>query len=464
MNSHQLKTISPVDGSTFVERSYHSAAEVEIALANAVRAQRDWMRVPVDDRADACELFVRALLGRRDELAAELTMMMGRPIRYSPYEIDRTAERARAMIELAPQALADIVPRPIEGFHRFIRRMPIGVVLTIAPWNYPYLTSINTIIPAIMAGNAVVLKHSSQTPLCAERYAEAFDEAGFPEGVFQYLHLDNESTEELIAHRSIGFVAFTGSVHVGGIVERRAAGRFIGVGLELGGKDPAYVRADANLELTLDNVVDGVYFNSGQSCCGIERVYVHRDVYAEFVEGFVARARAYVLGDPRDGATTLGPMVNAPAADSVRAQISEAVSRGARSLIDEGEFSMSQTATPYLAPQVLIDVDHSMTLMSVENFGPVAGIMPVSSDEEAVALMNDSQYGLTASIWTRDESAAIDIGMRLATGTCYMNRCDYLDPYLAWTGVKNSGRGVSLSRVAYEHLTIPRSFHLRLPD
>jgi acyl-CoA reductase-like NAD-dependent aldehyde dehydrogenase len=461
MSTDRLQTISPVDDSIYVDRPYHTTAEAEIATANARRAQAEWARVPLAERAAICERFVAALLARRDELAAELTMMMGRPIAYTPFEIDRTAERARAMIALAPEALADIEPPPIDGFRRFVRRVPLGVVLTVAPWNYPYLTSINSVIPALMAGNAVILKHSSQTPLCAERYAEAFAEAGLPDGVYQYLHLTNESTEELIRNPAIDFVAFTGSVGVGALVERTAAGRFIGLGLELGGKDPAYVRADADLEHTLDNIVDGVYFNSGQSCCGVERVYVHESLYDAFVAGFVERTRAYVLGDPRQSATTLGPMIKSGAADAVRSQIAEALAKGARSLVDESAFPASKEGTPYLAPQVLVDVDHSMELMTKENFGPVTGIMKVASDEEALALMNDSEYGLTASVWTRDEAAAIDLGMRIETGTCYMNRCDYLDPYLAWTGVKNSGRGVSLSRIGYEHLTRPKSFHLR---
>jgi acyl-CoA reductase-like NAD-dependent aldehyde dehydrogenase len=462
MSTERLATQSPVDGSIVVERPYHTLAEAEIVVANARRAQADWSRVPIEERARICERFVQSLLARRDELAAELTLMMGRPIRYAPFEIDRTADRARVMIELAGEALADVIPPPIEGFERFVRRMPLGVVLTVAPWNYPYLTSINSVIPSIMAGNAVILKHSSQTPLCAERYAEAFAEAGLPDGVYQYLHLSNESTEELIRNPAIDFVAFTGSVGVGELVERTAAGRFIGIGLELGGKDPAYVRADANLEHALDNIVDGVYFNSGQSCCGIERVYVHESIFERFVAGFVERARAYVLGDPREETTTLGPMIKASAADAVREQIAEALAKGARSLVDESVFPLSKPGTPYLAPQVLVDVDHSMALMTKENFGPVTGIMKVTSDDEAVMLMNDSEYGLTASIWTSDEQAAIDLGMRVETGTCYMNRCDYLDPYLAWTGVKSSGRGVTLSRIGYEHLTRPKSFHLRV--
>lgn len=459
--NERLRTVSPIDGSIVVERPMHSAAEIEIALASARRAQSEWMRVPLAERAAICERFAQALVARRDDLALELTMMMGRPIRYTPFEIDRTVERARAMIELAPEALADTMPPPIEGFRRFVRRVPLGVVLTIAPWNYPYLTSINSVVPAIMAGNAVILKHSTQTPLVAERFAESFDAAGLPEGVYQYLHVDNEGTQELIRHPAIDYVAFTGSVGVGVLVEQTVAGRFIGVGLELGGKDPAYVRHDADIEHALDNIVDGAYFNSGQSCCGVERVYVHETMFDAFIDGFASRARAYVLGDPRSPETTLGPMIKTAAADGVRAQIAEAIERGARGLVDESTFPLSRECTPYLAPAALVDVDHSMSLMTVENFGPVVGIMKVASDDEALMLMNDSEYGLSASIWTKDEEAAIALGMRVETGTCFMNRCDYLDPYLAWTGVRNSGRGVTLSRIGYEHLTRPKSFHLR---
>jgi acyl-CoA reductase-like NAD-dependent aldehyde dehydrogenase len=245
-------------------------------------------------------------------------------------------------------------------------------------------------------------------------------------------------------------------------VQRAAAERFIGTGLELGGKDPAYVRADAPFAHTVENLVDGAFFNAGQSCCGIERIYVHRSVYDRFVEAFVAEVNQYRLGDPLDPATTLGPLARARAADFVREQIAEAVAMGARALIDPRAFPADRPGTPYLAPQVLVDVTHGMRVMSEESFGPVVGIMPVADDAEAVVRMNDSRYGLTASIWTRDAEAALALGDELETGTVFMNRCDYLDPALAWTGVKDSGRGVTLSRLGYEVLTRPKSYHLRV--
>jgi acyl-CoA reductase-like NAD-dependent aldehyde dehydrogenase len=406
--------------------------------------------------------MVDAVLARREALAEEISWQMGRPIAHSPGELRGFEERARHMIAIAADALADVVPEPRPGFTRFIRREPLGVVLVVAPWNYPWLTAVNHVVPALLAGNAVVLRHSSQTPLCGERFAEAFEAAGLPEGVFQALHASHADTEAMIAGPDVDFVAFTGSVAAGRAVQRAAVGRFIGLGLELGGKDPAYVRPDADLERAVAGIVDGAYFNAGQSCCGVERVYVHRDVYGAFVDAARAEVERYRLGHPLDPAVTLGPMVRAEAADFVRGQVREAVSAGARALVDPARFPADREATPYLAPQLLVDVDHSMRVMREESFGPVVGIMSVRDDEQAIALMNDSPFGLTASVWTRDERAALAIGERVETGTWFMNRCDYLDPALAWVGVKESGRGCTLSRLGFDQLTRPKSFHLRL--
>jgi acyl-CoA reductase-like NAD-dependent aldehyde dehydrogenase len=251
-------------------------------------------------------------------------------------------------------------------------------------------------------------------------------------------------------------------VEGGHAVQKAINARFIVGGLELGGKDPAYVRADANLADAVENLVDGSFFNSGQSCCGIERIYVHQDVYDEFIKGFEELTKTYVLGDPLDAETTLGPMVRTSAANFAQKQIDDALAQGATALIDPALFPAHQSGTPYLAPQVLVNVNHSMDIMTEETFAPVVGIMPVSGDEEAIRLMNDSQYGLTASIWTSDVDAALQIGEQVETGTWFMNRCDYLDPALAWTGVKNSGRGCTLSTVGYEALTRPKSFHLKI--
>lgn len=463
MSERTQRTISPVDDSVYVERERATGRQIENALAKSSAAQQAWKRVPLGERASICRRMVAAMFERADELATELTWQMGRPIAHSPFEIRRGfQERAHYMIDLAGDALADIAIEPKNNFHRFIRRESLGVVLVLAPWNYPYLASVNAVVPAMMAGNSVILKVSEQTPLVAERYAEAFSEAGLPEGIFQYLHATHDDVAKMIGDARISSVAFTGSVAGGHAVERAASGRFISTNLELGGKDPAYVRPDAPLEPAIENLVDGVYFNAGQSCCAVERVYIHRDIYDQFVEGFVELTKGYVLGNPLDPATTLGPMVRAAAADVVRAQIKEAVGQGAKALLDPLHFPADKEGTPYLAPQVLINVNHRMRVMAEETFGPVASLMSVKDDEEAINLMNDSRYGLTASIWTTDLDAAVRIGDRVETGTWYMNRCDYLDPALAWTGVKDSGRGCTLSRLGYEALTRPKSFHLRL--
>ena len=461
--SSRIQSISPVDGSIYAERQVASELEIEDKLTRATKAQREWKMTPISERASICRRMVSLLVGRAEQLGTELTWQMGRPIRYSPMEIrGGFQERALYMIDIADAELADIAIEPKDKFRLFIRRDPIGVVLALMPWNYPYLCSVSVVIPAIMAGNSVILKPAAQTPLVAERYAEAFDQAGLPEGVFQMLHATHDQAEKIIRDSRIGFVAFTGSVDGGQAVQRAAAERFIGTTLELGGKDPAYVRADAFLEQTIENLVDGVFFNSGQSCCAVERIYVHQDVWQKFVDGFVELTKKYVLGNPLSLDTTLGPMVHERAAGSIREKVAQAIRKGAKPLIDVSLFPEDNKGTPYLAPQVLVNVDHGMAVMTEETFGPVAPLMRVKDDTEAIRLMNDSHYGLTASIWTSDAEAAVQIGNRIETGTWFMNRCDYLDPALAWTGIKDSGHGCSLSRLGYASLTQAKSFHLKL--
>jgi acyl-CoA reductase-like NAD-dependent aldehyde dehydrogenase len=456
------KTISPVDGRVYVERVLATPEDINEILRTARHAQAAWRNVPLDERAKVLTAFCEEFEKRADTIAQELTWQMGRPARYAPSEVRGTLERARHMIAIAPRALGDIDAGPKDQFKRFMRREPLGVVFTVAAWNYPYLIAVNSVVPALMAGNAVVLKHSAQTPLAAERFAECLNAAGLPKGVFQVVHASHEDTDRIIRDPRVDFVAFTGSVAGGHAVQRAAASRFIGVGLELGGCDPVYVRHDANLEHAIENIVDGAYFNSGQSCCGLQRVYVHHGVYQKFTDGFIELTRKYVLGDPMEQGTTLGPLVRTAAADAVRGQIEASVNAGAQAALDESAFAKSKAGTPYLAPQVLLNVDHRMPVMREEIFGPVAGIMKVGSDDEAVDLMNDSDFGLTAAIWTEDLDAGLALGDRVNNGTWFMNRCDYLDPALAWVGVKDSGRGCTLSVVGYEHLTRPKSFHMRL--
>ncbi len=458
------RTISPIDGSVCVERELASPAQLEATLARADRAAREWRRVPLAQRAALCTRLVQHMVDRAPELGALLTRLMGRPIRDTPGELVRGfAERARSMIDAAPAALADDPATEKPGFVRFIRREPLGVVLVLAPWNYPYLTSVNAVIPALLAGNSVVLKHSEQTPLCAEHYAQAAAAVGLPEGVLAQVACTHADVARLVRDPRVQLVLFTGSTAGGRAVVQAASARFVSVGLELGGKDPAYVRADADLASAVENTVDGALYNAGQSCCAVERIYVHASLYDRFVEAAVALTRSYVLGDPLDPSTTLGPLARASNASAVRARVGEAVSRGARALVDEREFPLSREGTAYLAPQVLVDLERDMRIMREETFGPVVCIGRVASDEDALARMNDSDFGLTASIWTRDVEAALRIAGELDTGTCLMNRCDYLDPELPWVGVMDSGRGCTLSKLGFAYLTRPKSFHFRLP-
>jgi acyl-CoA reductase-like NAD-dependent aldehyde dehydrogenase len=404
---------------------------------------------------------VQAFVANGPAIAEEITWQMGRPLRHSPSEIRGFEERARYMLGIAAAALAPIDAGPKPGFVRQIKRVPLGVVVVLAPWNYPYLTAVNAVLPALIAGNTVLLKHSHQTPLCAERFAEAFAAAGVPRGVFQFLHLSHEDTARLAADTRVAAVSFTGSVTGGRAVVAATAAGFAPSGLELGGKDPAYVRADADLSQAVESLTDGAFYNAGQSCCGIKRIYVIEPLFERFVEAMVDLTHQYHLGSPLDPQTTLGPLVRASAADAVRAQVDDALAHGAQQ-IDVRRFPMERRGTPYLAPRVLINVDHSHRIMREETFGPAVGIMKVASDDEAVRLMNDSAFGLTAAIYSADRARAAALGDELETGTVFLNRCDYLDPALAWTGVKDSGRGCTLSRVGFEHLTRPKSFHFRI--
>ncbi len=454
-----LKCISPVDGSVFAERETMSAGDAAKAVASARAAQKEWVRRPIAERMALVKAGISRLNQMSEEVVSELAWMMGRPVRYGG-EFGGVNERTDYMIEIAEKALAPLVSEDSVQFERRIEREPHGVVFIIAPWNYPYLTAINTIIPALIAGNTVVLKHATQTLLVGERIVRAFKEAGVPEDVFVNLFLDHETTENLIADGAFDFINFTGSTGAGAKIERAAAGTFTPIGLELGGKDPGYVMEDADLDWAVDVLMDGAMFNAGQCCCGIERIYVHENLFDDFVEKSVTWVNNLKLGNPFDQETTLGPMANKRFAEEVRAQTAEAVRDGAKATIDPARFPEDDGGT-YLMPQLLTNVTHQMRVMRDESFGPVVGVMSVKDDNEAVALMNDSVYGLTASLWTQDAERAARIGREIETGTVFMNRADYLDPALCWTGCKQTGRGGALSEIGYHNLTRPKSYHFR---
>ena len=452
-----ITCISPIDGSVHATRATLSTDAARDAVDRAQSAQSAWAARPLDERIRLVMAGVENVGGMNDVIVPELARQMGRPIRYGG-EFGGFNERASYMAEIAKDALADIEIEDSDAFRRVIKRVPHGVVLVVAPWNYPYMTAINTVAPALIAGNTVMLKHASQTPLVGEHMAEAFHAAGIPEEVFQNVFLDHQTTSALIAAKSFGFVNFTGSVGGGQAIERAAAGTFTGVGLELGGKDPGYVCDDADIDAAVDTLIDGAMFNSGQCCCGIERIYVAEQHFDTFVAKAVEIVSGYKLGNPLDPETTLGPMAHKRFADTVRAQIAEAVADGATAHIPT---FAEDDGGAYLSPQILTNVTHDMRVMREESFGPVVGIMPVKDDAEAIACMNDSDFGLTASVWTRDVKRAEAIADRIETGTVFMNRADYLDPGLCWTGCKDTGRGGGLSVIGYHNLTRPKSYHLK---
>ena len=455
--------ISPIDGRPAYHFDLLSHDEVGARLQLAAATSRGWRDSALDERIALCRGMLAAYESHAVEFAEQITRMMGKPIRQARAEFAGTmVERVEALCDMAPEALADAVLPEKKGFQRFIRHEPVGVVLDIAAWNYPLAIAVNVIVPAVLAGNAVLVKHASQTALVADQFERCFLEAGAPEGLVQAMPMDHATTARLIKSRSLGFVSFTGSVRGGHEIYRAVAeDNFIQAGMELGGKDPALVLEDADVAFAAENLVDGAFYNAGQSCCGIERIYVADSLFDDFVAAYVELAKQYTLGDPLDEATSLGPLVDEKSTDFVRDQVSAAIDAGADLLVGDHDFDLPTGSRCYLAPQVLVGVDHSMALMHEETFGPAIGIQRVANEAEGLALMNDSDFGLTASIWSGDQERASRLAEDVEAGTVFTNRCDYLDPGLAWTGVKDSGFGCSLSTLGFQSVTRPKSYHLR---
>ena len=451
----------PYRGDVVAERKSLTAGEIEGVVARAARAQHAWARTALGDRVALCERFCAAFEQDGERIATEITRQMGKPLQQARGEVKTALARARHMMSIAPQALADEPLPDVPGFTRLVRHEPVGVVLDISAWNYPLLITVNVVVPAVLAGDAVLIKHATRTALCGEAFERAFASAGAPEGLVTAVHADHDVCAQIITRPEIGYVSFTGSVRGGHEIYREVSARFIDAGLELGGKDPAYVAPDADLGHAIANLVDGAFYNAGQSCCGIERIYVHRSLYDRFVEGALAEVRKLRMGDPMDAATTLGPMAQPGAPEKLEGQVQEARAKGGRVLCGGRPVKVGGKGR-FFDPCIVADASHQVHgLMVEESFGPIVGIARVADDDEAVRLMNDSPYGLTAAIWTRDQERAFRIGAQIDTGTFFMNRCDYLDPALPWTGVKDSGKGNSLSRYGFLSLTRRKSFHLR---
>jgi acyl-CoA reductase-like NAD-dependent aldehyde dehydrogenase len=451
--------INPATEAVFCTVEATSDAELEATLKKMRAAQQAWRDSSMDERVRACREFVDAFRAMKESIALDLTRQMGKPLGQARKEVDTTLDRAETMIRLAPAALADDLLPARDRFRRFVRFEPHGIVLDIPAWNYPLLIAVNVVVPAILAGNAVLIKHARLTPKCGDAFADAFRKTSLPEGLVVSVHVRHDAVSRLIAHREVDFVSFTGSVEGGREVYRAASAQLLDMGLELGGKDPALVCEDANFNFAVENTVDGAFYNAGQSCCAVERIYVARSIYKRFVDAYVAEVEKYKVGNPEEEGVGIGPLAQAKALDFLDSQVKEAVEKGAKALTGGGRLPGPGY---YYKPTVLVDVNHGMSLMMEESFGPVIGIMPVDSEDEGVRLMNDSPYGLTASIWTEDPARGEALAHRTHAGTVYLNRCDYLDPELPWVGIKDSGHGCTLSHLGFRYLTRPKSFHLRV--
>jgi len=393
-------------------------AQIDTELAKASEAQKAWATVPLEDRISTVERFMTEFEKNTEQTALDISGQMGKPLKYAKGECVGMMERVRAMMDLAPTVLAEEMLPEKPGFCRRIVKEPVGTVLVIAPWNFPLLTTVNSIIPSVLAGNSVVLKHSPRTPLSAQPFADAFAAAGAPDGLVVPVVCSHEAVDRMISAPAIGFTAFTGSVGGGRAVYQSVAKHgFNDVTLELGGKDPAYVAPDADLDAAVETLIDGAFFNSGQSCCGIERIYVHRSLYDAFLERALPIVQGYQLGNPLDESTNMGPMAQATAIPFLHEQVKEAVSMGAKLLCGGEPTADAHGKGRFFAPTLLSECDHRMSLMMEESFGPVLGVKPVDSDEEAVALMNDSPYGLTAVVFTSDQERAEKMAAKVKIST-----------------------------------------------
>ena len=460
MDTHRID--NPYTGETVAERPLLAASEVEGLVSRAFRAHKQWTRVPLLERIALCERFCQEFEKDGERIAREVTQQMGKPLSQARGEVKTALFRARTMMSLATEALRDEPLPPVPGFTRFIRHDPVGVVFDISAWNYPLLITVNVALPSVLAGNAVIIKSANRTALCGDAFARAFEKAGAPENLVSAVDAAHDVCAQIIARQEVGFVSFTGSVRGGHEVYREGAKRFIDVGLELGGKDPAYVAPDADLDHAIANIVDGAFYNAGQSCCGIERIYLHSSVYDRFVEGALAEVRKYRLGDPLEASSSMGPMAQPDAPQKLAAQVAEARAKGGRVLCGGAPIHDAAGKGRFFDPCLVVEATHAMHgLMVEESFGPIVGVQRVADDDEAVRLMNDSPYGLTAAIWTRDQERAFRVGAQIETGTFFMNRCDSLDPLLPWTGVKDTGKGMTLSKYGFLGVTRRKSFHLR---
>jgi len=464
MSLEKITTISPITNKPVLTRNGLSDVDIKSLPETAANAFISYRRTSLSERQKIVKQALKLLNDRQDVLGKEITEQMGRPIAYTPKEVTTAVMRGEYLLKISEETLKDTDGEPEKGFKRYVRKVPLGPVLILFPWNYPYLTLINSLVPALLAGNSVILKPSPQTPTSAEQIQQIFKEAGLPDGVLQIFHSGSISQIESIARSpQIQLVCFTGSVANGLAVQQAANDRVpLRVGLELGGKDPAYVRSDVDVKWAAEELVDGAVFNSGQSCCSVERVYVDEKIHDEFVKALQEVLSGYKLGDPFDKSTHVGPVVSKRSAETIQAHIKDALEKGAKDATpDNATFKNPPPDGNYVAPTLLTNVTHDMAVMTEETFGPVIPVMKVKDDAEAIKLMNDSQFGLTASIWTKDVSKGHELADDVEAGTVFVNRCDYPAPDLAWVGWKDSGKGQTLSKFGFDQFVKLKSYHIK---
>ena len=455
-----LTVDNPYTLETACEVPLASLAEVDAVLDRAQAALPELAAVGLERRKAVALSAIAAMEKSAERICQDITRCMGKPLAQAQGELKTMAARGRVMVELAERGLATIRVDGDDGIRRAIQKRPLGVVLDLPAWNYPLLTAVNVVVPAFLAGNAVIVKHSPRSPLCGPAFADAFAAAGAEPNWVQALDCDHDTTERAVADPRVDHVVFTGSVFGGERISQAAAGRFLQLGYELGGNDPAYVAEDADLTRAVEGLVDGAIYNAGQSCCAVERVYVHARHYDAFVAAAERQVRAYVMGDPMHRSTTLGPIAQPHHVGHLAALVADAEDEGA-TLLCGGRVAEAVGRGRFFAPTLLSDVPPSARVMQEEQFGPIVAVQRVQSDEEALALMSQTSYGLTASVWTSDMGRAERLAEQLKFGTIFMNRCDFVDPLLPWSGVGQSGRGHSLSVLGFDQLTRPRSLHLR---
>jgi acyl-CoA reductase-like NAD-dependent aldehyde dehydrogenase len=448
---------NPATGRQIDERPADDAASVARKAAAARAAQPAWAATPLRERLGAIERFRAAIVADLGTLATTLTQEVGKPISQSRNELNGLLPRIDFFLAQTEQVIADEVVSDDGGMRERIGHVPLGVVANISAWNYPYFVGCNVIVPALLTGNAVLYKPSEFATLTGLHIARLLHGAGVPVDVMVPLIGGGEVGAALLQQRIDGLF-FTGSHATGVRIASALAGKLIKLQLELGGKDPTYVRADADARSAAESLADGAMYNTGQSCCSVERIYVHESLHDAFVEHFVATVKGFKVGDPMSPDTYIGAITRAPQLAVLDAQVADARAKGAKLLI--GGQRLPGPGNWY-APTVFTDVDHTMELMREESFGPIIGIQKVRSDDEAVRLMNDTRYGLTAGVYTTDEARARELLTRVNAGSVYWNCCDRVSPRLPWSGHGDSGIGLTLSTHGIQTFTRPKAWHLR---